>query len=353
MTTKKFKPFATAAHISLGCDPEFFFIQDKEILGAEKIIPEKGLHTSFGGVIIDGVQAELNPTASGCRESLSIHIARLFQAVQTQLNNHKGVKVDFNQTVKLSKKELDSLKDENKKFGCDPSFSLYPVTIKASDVDGSKCLNRAAGGHIHFGLGGHKHLHNEAPLVVGLLDVLVGNTCVLLDRNPGNIERRKLYGRAGEYRLPSHGLEYRTLSNFWLRHYCLMSLVFGMARSAVQIAMENIMPCTNYKSQNLAEEILKKVKIADIQNAINNNNFDLALKNFKKIDFAFKVLHYPSQHPLCEETLPNFYKMVETVQNKGLEYYFPVDPLVHWVHHNSASNDGGGTFLTNLHPRTR
>ena len=80
-----------------------------------------------------------------------------------------------------------------------------------------------------------KALHEDPLLAVKILDIVVGNTCVIMDRAPSQVERRKVYGRAGEYRLPAHGIEYRTLSNFWLRSYQLTHLVFSLARFAINI----------------------------------------------------------------------------------------------------------------------
>ena len=340
------------AAVTMGCDPEFFFNNKYDgIIGAEKIIPSNGILAGGGKIIIDGVQAEINPQPSTCREILAGNISSIFRTLQVTLNKHANTGVDFSQNIRIKKKELHSLDEKNMKFGCAPSNSLYPSTLNLSKIDATKRLNRAAGGHIHLSLfkpyDGLLHKHDK--LAVSLLDVLVGNTFVLIDRDPGNISRRKLYGRAGEYRLPKHGLEYRTLSNFWLRHYNLMSLAFGLARTAVQIAMEDHVPTNNnYQSQKLAEAILDSVKLTRVRKAINNNDFDIALENFKNIDFVFKILPSSYTYPICGDTLANFYKFVATVQEQGIAHYFPEDPMTHWVNHMAHQNNGAGYFLSHL-----
>ena len=78
--------------IVFGCDPEFFFSKNGEVIGAEKVIAENGLEYKRGDfedkkdgdtvsgysrgagnskIIIDGVQAELNPRANTCRALLA------------------------------------------------------------------------------------------------------------------------------------------------------------------------------------------------------------------------------------------------------------------------------------------
>lgn len=350
MSTKKFKPFLSHTVVIMGCDPEFFFKNKaNEIVGAEKIIPPKGLTTGGGKIIIDGVQAEINPSPSTCRESLAYNISQIFNHLANQLKTHPDITVDFSQNVKLKKEELDSLSEENKKFGCAPSYNIYPSKLNLAAVDATKMLQRGAGGHIHLSLAnGGKYsslLHEQATLIVSLLDVLLGNTFVLLDRDPGNVTRRKLYGRAGEYRLPKHGLEYRTLSNFWLRHMTLMSLAFGLARTATQIALEDFIPINGYESQHLAQEVLDNVKLSQVKRAINKNDFDLALENFKAIDFVFNTLGSSDSYPISIHTLANFYTVVDNVQKKSIEHYFKQNSFKHWQNLDNLHQKGAGYFL--------
>jgi hypothetical protein len=115
--------------------------------------------------------------------------------------------------------------------------------------------------------------------IVYALDILLANTCVLIDRSPHNAIRRKTYGRAGEYRKTPYGLEYRVLSNFWLSSYKAFSFVFGLAREVLQIL--------HHSDENF-DYLCTLVEAKDIQNAINNNDYDLALYNFNKIIPFFK-----------------------------------------------------------------
>ena len=324
--------------VIFGCDPEFFIAKDNEIIGSEKVLPKDGLvANSLGGnpenkIIIDGVQAELNPSPRACRELLAQEIARCFSALDTQLQKDPTLSASFKQTIEVSKEEFDTLSDDSKKFGCAPSKNLYhkKASIKA---DPSKYMTRSAGGHIHLGANDStailKILRNTKR-TIPMLDILVGNTCVLIDRDEGNIERRKNYGRAGEHRLPKHGLEYRTLSNFWLRDYRLMSFVMGLSRMAVAIVNEG-----------LDEEFRSRVNMKKIEKAINTNNFTLAYENFLAIEPVLSEITNSKSHkyssPLNASNIYLFKFFVE----KGLNHWFKEDPLKHWVNVNAGNRPAG------------
>lgn len=309
--------------VSFGCDPEFFFEEGGKIIGAEKVLgklPGGELKVidngrEYGKVIIDGVQGEMNPTPNNCRESHAYYIGTIF----TQLKNHlpKGVSVNFDQMVDVTEDEMVSLNPKSQQFGCTPSMNVYgaqPVQIQ----DASKYLKRSAGGHVHLGYvyDSYRGLGLLAPeKIVPILDILVGNTCVLLDRSEGNKERRKNYGRAGEYRLPSYGIEYRTLSNFWLHNYTMMHFVFGLCRQAMNIV-----------GNDMAEEFLKLVDQKDIIKAINENDFDLAMSNFKKIVPFLQKTPDNGSYPLNENSIIPFMFLVE----EGYKNVFEggIDPWV-------------------------
>lgn len=331
--------------VSLGADPEFFFKKDGEVIGSEKVIPVEGLgDNSLSPMVIrDGVQAELNPHPNTCREDFAKGLRNCFIKLADVMGD--DVSVTINPDVKISQKEMDSLTDDSKKFGCASSKNSHGTDkIKVNPLT---YLHRAGGGHIHLGRCNEHYKNDKLSKVlaspertVAMLDLLVGNTCVLIDCNRGNIERRRHYGRAGEYRLPPHGLEYRTLSNFWLRNYQMVSLVMGLARHATDIVASS----TVVKTDSLGrvslrdgerafdKELLSLVKMKDVVRAINKNDFDLAYSNFKKIEgLLMKITPddtYIDRYPICKSNIKSFHKFVK----KGLDYYLPEKDVVnYWV----------------------
>jgi hypothetical protein len=328
---------------NIGSDPEFFFMKDGKVLSSELVLPKDGLNSAGGKITIDGVQAEINPASESCRELHANQIARCLHKVNKELP--KGVTVSFDPLVPIELSVLDKLSEKAKHFGCTPSYNVYDNDNKMSIEDSSKYPYRPAGGHIHLGGNNNQDyakLYKDLPTLIPMLDIIVGNTCVLIDRHEGNKERRMCYGRAGEFRTPKHGVEYRTLSNFWLKSYPLMSFVFALAR----MAMDTIHYST--KKDNFVKEIMDTVDIKDIRKAINNNDFDLALKNFAKIKPVLEA-RMNSEHPLNEYNMKEFSYFVGKVNTKGLEYWFKKDGFKYWVDVIESGNRGDGweRFLVN------
>ena len=357
------KQLSFSYNVSLGCDPEFFFSGSRgNTTGAEKVLPENGItykpgtagkrdgdYTSCGDVkaskiVIDGVQAELNPRPNTCRANLGNEISACFRDLHKALEKQgKGIGVNFMPLVKISQKELDSLSEKSKTFGCAPSDNIYTHAESKITVNPKKYLKRSAGGHIHLGSRSDARVKTALANVeemVYMLDIIVGNTSVLLDRNPNNIERRKVYGRAGEHRSKEYGLEYRTLSNYWLQSYHLMSFVTGLARMAVHIVSQS---STATNGRDFAGEIKAAVKKDDIVKAIQENDFALAYSNFLKIekiivDIAADVYSYP----INRDNVKEFHWFVK----KGVNYWFKHDPFQHWITLPEGHGCGWEKFLT-------
>lgn len=366
--------------VTLGCDPEFFFSnENNDIIGAEKIIPEKLRAThreyssekdfDYGALVLDGVQVEINPKPSTCRETLSSNIGQSLLKLKEHLKTTPNIKASFNSVVEIKSEELASLSDKAKIFGCAPSISNYGKDNGIS-VNAATYLKRSAGGHIHLGLN-HPQLHdkNVCAEIVKALDILVGNTCVMIDRDPEAATRRLHYGRAGEYRKPKHGLEYRTLSNFWMKSYPLMSFVFGLSRMAVSVVYQgnkNLKrpemppgygynakdwdiryPIEVYQNWDCMKELASRVDMKSIEQAINDNDLDLAKKNYYGgiRDFLAKFTNPEGGLTLNSRNLDNFDHFLEMVWKHDLNYWFKDDPFDHWVEKATKSMRGWERFL--------
>lgn len=358
--------------MTFGCDPEIFLLKGGQVIGAEKVIPEEGLTTLTrnpttnactvprkGGIVLDGVQVELNPAPSKCRALLANEISAAFKTLKKHLATMDGITASFTQVVEVDPAELDSLSEKSKALGCAPSNNIYDSGAKIG-VNPATYTKRSAGGHIHLGLRDDLKPHRER--LVPLLDIFVGNTSVLMDRHPGNAERRKVYGRAGEHRLPAHGLEYRTLSNFWLRGYPLFSGVLGLSRLAVNVLAhtQKIQPDPWNKTdfyEKAEDDILQVVDVDAVRSAINNNDVELAKKNWSVVrEYLSKHAHFYGTG-LHARNLDAFDFFVSKIDTDGIEYWWPDDPMEHWttkygtVHHQRGADGhdlGWESFLAKV-----
>lgn len=306
---KKFSPkVSVLKNVSFGSDPEFFFSpkgDGKDIIPSIKVLGKTHYPSAneLNKIIVDGVQGEFNHSASVCRQSSAYHLHCAFNRLNVLLVNlrkeKKKVCMDFTSVVKVSKKELNSLDVASIGFGCSPSLNIYAGGTIPIDIDPLEYTYRSAGGHLHFGTNDYdmKRVLKNHKIIIPLLDIMVGNTAVLMDREPLQEERRKYYGRAGEYRVTKYGVEYRVLSNFWLRNYTLFSFLTGVSRYALNIVLSDMKYKTKY-----TKKIMSLVNIEDIKTAINTNNYKLALKNWNKIKtYLFEIAssYNGAENPLC------------------------------------------------------
>ena len=333
--------------LKMGCDPELFINLNNKVIGSEKVLVEDKVKTNGDKITKDGVQVEFNPQPQTCRAYLGNHIRLSFIDLVEMLQN-KGMEINFNQVVTVSKKEMDSLSDKAREFGCAPSNNFYTGSVSVIGKDPKKYKKRSAGGHIHIGTSYDTsynkedlevdYPHFEPSRIIPVLDIIVGNTCVLLDRDKGNVERRKTYGRAGEYRVPDKGrIEYRTLSNFWLRDYKLMSFVMGLARYSYSIARSK-----------LNKTLFSYISAESVKETINKNNFKEAWENWLRVK-KFIINHTNNSDvvdfPLCPDNLHLFEYFVA----KGLDYWFPKNKIIDsWSGNWEGHGNGWESFLNNI-----
>lgn len=344
--------------ITLGCDPELFLKRNGQVIGAEKVVPKEGLvsQRAYSTVVIDGVQVELHPKPSTCRQSLSLFLIDALAQLHVRAQAvDPSIEISFDPHVEVSVDELDSLAPESKMLGCSPSSNIYG--FQDLGVDPTTYRLRSAGGHIHIGMAAdpnghanHSILWGRRERIVAVLDVLLGSFCVMLDRDPHAAERRKVYGRAGEYRLPPHGLEYRTLSNFWLRSYPLTSLVFSLARQAVAVSYTSLNfelgrhESTSVPYWDAEADLFNRVDLQVARRAINENNLELAKQVWQGVKGFYEGLENQSSglsHGWLQQT-DHFLRMVE---DKGLDYWFPEPPLKHWFSSTYAQGTPGTQAL--------
>jgi len=346
---------------TIGCDPEVF-ARDKEgtVVASDVLIPAKGLLVDGGyglaSVVRDGVQIELHPSPTSCRANVSNSLQKCFRTL-AKAATEKGLQISFDQVVTLDKKALAGMSEDAQRLRCLPSFNAYNAV--GQTVDGKKYRKRSGAGHIHVGSGvfGPDKTYIDHNKGIKAFDMLVGIPAVLCDRDPGAAERRKVYGLAGEYRLPSHGVEYRTLSNFWLRNYALFSLFAGMAKIAHGVAITEyyvkrhayIFKATGmydrYHDRPM-EILMDGVDEMDLQDAINHNDFDLALKIYDKhvepflktVKSEYGIMGQRQFSP-SSGNLDEFRHFFTKIKEEGLGYWFKEEPLQHWL----TKREGHGT----------
>lgn len=312
--------------ILIGADPELFFKKDGKIFGSERVIPEDGIPVAKAVIVRDGVQLELHPKEAVSMSETINAIANAIKGLQDELRKHPGVSLCFDGVVKVEREELLSLSEKSRLLGCQPSENVYG--LKTVKVDPMKYLYRSGGGHVHLGLPGS--LIEYRAKHIPILDALLGIPCVLLDRDPAQKERRKVYGRVGEYRTPPYGVEYRTLSNFWLHSPYLAEFVLAQAKIAACVVFATVSG-----EQNLEKELLDKLDFRKMIRAVQTNSADLAWEVWRDTVRPFCIKNctngpYASYtFPISHLNVDRFELLANDVAKSGLAI-FGANPLMNW-----------------------
>lgn len=234
---------------SCGGDPELFITtQDGVLVPAFDHLPMVGKTTSR--LFADGFASEMNLEPSGCLsyvvDSAHRHMDRLYDLLTS-----RGHTVTGQNVFEIPQDIMGKATDEQVALGCNPTFNLYG--LKPDLRTPRRQVLRSAGGHLHFDLshiptGQHKtdfrKLTKETRAIVENsvrgLDSILGVACVSLFEKFDDPRRRLSYGQAGEYRTPTYGVEYRTLSNAWMRHPVLMHMIYDLGRAAITFGIMNL-----------------------------------------------------------------------------------------------------------------
>lgn len=251
-----------AHHFTIGADPEIFVTSDgKKLLPAFDFLPSKKDAPCIKNnhVYWDGFQAEFDIIGSGgaptCLDVLVSYIrSGLKQTFEHARKKYPEASLLNITTVDIDPVVLADAKDIHVQFGCMPSFNAYGM--KGMDLHGREVPFRPAGGHMHFGVG--QTTEADALPMVKALDAILGVCSVSMFGGIDDPRRRALYGLAGEYRLPKHGLEYRVLSNAWLFHPLLAYMTFDLGRKALMFGkhglLEDNWKCTEAETIRIINE---------------------------------------------------------------------------------------------------
>jgi len=228
---------------SSGADPEFFVEDEKgEIIPSFKFLGPKPEKPFVGGktndIYWDGFQAEFTVTAGTCvghlMDRMYLGLRGLLQAARKYNPKARlSAKTVFDIPVQLIRESAP----EHVAFGCMPSLNVYG--LKGLEAPGTEVFYRSTGGHLHFGFSGITE--DQIKDMVRALDAIVGVAGVSLFAKFDTARRRTMYGLAGEYRMPKHGLEYRVLSNAWLFHPLIANIIYDLARPAATLGMRGLL----------------------------------------------------------------------------------------------------------------
>lgn len=212
--------------VSFGCDPEIF-LKDASgniksaigLFGGTKEKP-KPLKTLGDGYAVqeDNVLMEFNIPPAPTPAVFVNSVQKTVDLLSKRAAMH-GLSFANGSAYSLHPDELTH--PRAKVFGCDPDFNAYTGEKNPPPKANDPCL-RSAGGHIAVGFSCYQGVLTEYlkknkkeldAFLVREMDMFLGIPSILID---DGLLRKQLYGKAGAFRPKSYGVEYRSLSNFWV-----------------------------------------------------------------------------------------------------------------------------------------
>ncbi len=225
-----------AYEILIGADPEFFVKPKgmKDPVSAHGLVPGDKKHphkVHNGAVQVDGTALEFNVDPAKGPKTFLRNINSVMEQI---MDMTPGYEVFDGCVAEFGAAYIEGLPEEAKMLGCEPDYNAY--TGKANPRPNAKTPFRTAAGHVHIGwtkdVDPHHPDHFEAcRLLTKQLDFHLALPSLIWD---GDKKRRDLYGQLGAFRPTHYGVEYRVLSNAWLKDSSLINTVYGNTVRAVK-----------------------------------------------------------------------------------------------------------------------
>lgn len=288
--------------ITIGTDPEFFLQTGGRFVSAIPLIEgtkhEPAPLPNGGTIQRDNVAVEFATDPAKDGEDFVNKVRSCMRDALDMVPSDHNLIVE--PSAEFDEDQLDH--PEAQEFGCDPDYNAWTVEMNEKPWCGSSGF-RSCGAHIHVG-----GLDDDGVSIPGLeflvdfkgkinmikgMDLFHGTVSAQLDNSEAAIRRRELYGKAGAHRPTEYGVEYRVLSNYWMKTPGLVMLMDSMTRDVARLV-----------SSNKLQPILDEVGENELQNIINDGDVEAANKiinNYVKPHMSAETLDL---YEMCLDALP-------------------------------------------------
>jgi len=290
--------------ITIGADPEMLCVKDGGYIAVQecgitgtKEVPQ--LLPMGGNAQRDNVAVEFAVPPADNKVAFVQNIGDTLMDLLDALP--EGVDIDIVPSANFPVSQLTH--PECMEFGCDPDMNAWTMRENIPPEDAEKSTFRSCGGHIHVGFvegSGNDFLKDidGKAMTIRLMDCFHGMVATVLDNSEAAIARRDLYGKPGCFRPTDYGVEYRTLSNFWIQHPKMVELMYCLTMDVMKIMRENAFM-----------EIIGEIGKDNINRIIMEGDHDMALTLVTQ--FLMKFMQ--------DESQVLFWECQELVE-KGFDY---------------------------------
>lgn len=292
--------------LTFGSDPEFMIAKrDGTLVSAIRILKGFGKENKLSfhydqKTFYDNVLMEFNVAPSYTFREFQEHFTACLRFA-SELLSRDGLVLKQQSSAIFPPDEC--MDEEAQRFGCEPEYCIYKRDAKTGLIrqNHPPVLRkgntfRSCGGHIHIGHPIATVDSGNPPLIVKMMDLFVGNTALLIDHDKTSQERRKIYGGAGTHRVADYGLEYRTLSNFWLRTPTRAEVIYRLTRLAVQLAVSKPNLASDLATDEETESIINSGDVAAAQTLFEKTSKYLS----DDLQDMIRILKAPSNEALVD-----------------------------------------------------
>jgi hypothetical protein len=221
------------------------------LIGGSKIEPRK---TKHGYVQEDNVLAEFNVNPASDVNTFYNNTRLVLQDLD-EIIKPLGLNMDIRASAHFDMKELQHPLAQQ--AGCEPDFNAWALCVNQKPSLSGNTL-RSAGGHVHVSWDRLNEDPYMRPWFVRVMDLVAGVPSILMDKDT---DRRSLYGAAGCFRPkfvmnghPYDGVEYRTLSSFWLQSEETIRWVFSRVEKAI-LEFDELLKIANEEQERILKAI--------------------------------------------------------------------------------------------------
>lgn len=262
------------SNFTIGCDPEFFLKERKsgKLISAIPFVTgtkECPMPLPKGGNIQrDNVAVEIATDPASSIDQFVANIKNtLSEAVKTLPKDTEIVALP---SACFDKEQL--VDPEAQRFGCDPDYNAWTMYENEKPCAADETF-RSCGAHIHVGTTGNDEnkflLDIEGKIAtVKIMDCIHGIISTVLDSGKEAVDRRQLYGKPGAHRVKwEYGVEYRVLSNYWLKSPVTVMLMYSLTKDVLDIVREG-----------KADALIEAMGEHEVQNTIMSGDSQAAMK---------------------------------------------------------------------------
>jgi hypothetical protein len=214
----------------IGADVEFFIKNSLgEAIPAFTIIPNdknNPLKNQDVKLYFDNVLLEFNIPPS---KDVKTFVKNITNGINFAESKIRPNFLDLSASAYFNSENLEDKRA--KEAGCEIEYNAYNFKPNNNIEEALRNTSvRTSGGHLH--LSGEKYdaIDDKTlyPIFVYMMDLFVAIPSILIEKDYSQRDRRKIFGKAGSYRIKPYGIEYRVLSSWWTGKPEYSALIYRM-----------------------------------------------------------------------------------------------------------------------------